>query len=174
MLFSKLIRASREGDGAAFSELCKKYSPLIESMTDKYYRMTEGVSDREDLRQEASVAFFRAVTTFDLSQSEVSFGLYAKICIRNKLVSVVRTLRRQPSKKSLSEVQTGKTFAPSIDRDELMLYAKTVLSSREMKVLVLYLDSKSYKEIADLLSITEKSVDNALFRAKSKLKEYFN
>ena len=46
------------------------------------------------------------------------------------------------------------------------------LSSFETKVLVLYLQGRSYFEIAHVLDKPEKSIDNALQRIKRKLLKY--
>ena len=45
------------------------------------------------------------------------------------------------------------------------------LSSYEKSVLMLYLNGHSYREIGLALNKSEKSVDNALYRIKSKLKK---
>ena len=46
----------------------------------------------------------------------------------------------------------------------------SVLSPLEAKVFGLYLDGRSYREIAEMLGIPEKSADNAVFRIRKKLK----
>ena len=46
---------------------------------------------------------------------------------------------------------------------------KDRLSEYEIKVLRLYLDGYTYKQIAAMLSSAAKSVDNAVFRIKKKL-----
>ena len=47
---------------------------------------------------------------------------------------------------------------------------KAVLSGLEWDVFRLYVQRKSYLEIAEALGRTEKSVDNAIYRIKNKLK----
>lgn len=47
-----------------------------------------------------------------------------------------------------------------------------VLSDLERKVLVLYLEGRSYQEISDELNRHVKSIDNALQRVKRKLERY--
>ena len=47
-----------------------------------------------------------------------------------------------------------------------------VLSDLEWKVLELYLQGKSYQEIAEILGRRSKSIDNALQRVKTKLEMY--
>lgn len=176
-MFSDLITAAKDGDQAAFAELCESYKPLISSMTDRYTNaVSEGYTvEKDDLRQEATVAFYCAVMTFDTSQSEVSFGLYAKICIRNKMVSLLRKLRKRSAPKVVNKSvdKAEKFFGISFDRDELLALSEKVLSPRERRVLMLYADGRSYKEISAETGMAEKSVDNALFRAKAKLKKHY-
>ena len=47
--------------------------------------------------------------------------------------------------------------------------AKKILSKKEYSVLMLYIEGYSYREISRVLKTGEKSVDNALLRAKKKL-----
>ena len=83
-----LITRSRDGDENAFSDLTLQYRPLIESMSHRFLKKNddEPVS-MDDVMQEATLAFYSAVCSYDVD-SQVTFGLYAKICIRNRLVSV--------------------------------------------------------------------------------------
>ena len=175
-LFKELIKSARTGNGTAFAELSDIYKPLIETMTEKYAKsIGGGGADRDDIRQEASVAFYKAVRSFDLDQNEVSFGLYAKICIRNRLVSLLRSskskgraVHEQESEKSPKQRQT------LIDREELEILSRRLLSRREREIFLMYADGKRYSEIAEALGIAEKSVDNALFRAKKKLRSHYS
>ncbi len=171
------ILAAKGGDEAAFSELCKRYSPLIDSMTDKYSRMADSLAEsREDLRQEASVAFYRALMSFDTEQDRVSFGLYAKICIRNCMVSLLRKhhagkkQKTAGSEEMASPAETGAT----LDREELVALTDRLLTVYEKTVFFLYIDGKSYRDIAISLGVSVKSVDNALFRAKTKLRHGYH
>ncbi len=176
-MFSELIIAAKNGDEGAFSELCEKYKPLIENMTDRYItRLNAIIQDKDDLRQEATVAFYRAVTTYDMSQDKVSFGLYAKICIKNRMVTLIRRANKKSSPKTVaSSEKEGKRIGDRVfDFGELLAVSERVLSKREMSVFSLYVGGKTYKEISELLNASEKSVDNALFRAKSKIKRYYS
>jgi RNA polymerase sporulation-specific sigma factor len=47
-----------------------------------------------------------------------------------------------------------------------------LLSDLETEVLQLYMDGKSYQEIADMLGRHVKSIDNALQRIKRKLEQH--
>ena len=172
----EILIASKNGDGTAFAELTQAYKPLIDSMTDKYFGSTEGFgAEREDLRQEASLAFYRAVMTYDTECQGVTFGLYAKICIRNRLVSLVRSYKRRAKaemkKASESKSSDTKQKDQLLDFEELRVISSDLLSKKEEAVFFMYADGKSYKDIAASLGITVKSVDNCLLRAKRKLRQ---
>lgn len=51
---------------------------------------------------------------------------------------------------------------------------REILSELEWKVVMCYLDGKSYQEIAGDVSRNVKAVDNALQRAKRKLERYLD
>jgi len=172
----ELILSARRGNDTAFAELCKRYAPLIDSMTDKYQASSEAPGEgREDLRQEAAVSFYRAVMTYDLEQDRVTFGLYAKICIRNRMISLLRKnqaeKKRKPKRK---EPLPGGGTVSGISREELHALADRFLTAYEKTAFFLYIDGKSYRDIAVSLGVSVKSVDNALFRAKTKLRSVYS
>ena len=91
-----LIRSAQAGDQDSFEALLNQYAPLIDSMVYRHGE-AQGLSaqDCEDLRQEAVLAFYRALMRYDVTQTEVQFGLFAKLCIKNALYSHLRKLRHQ-------------------------------------------------------------------------------
>lgn len=54
--------------------------------------------------------------------------------------------------------------------NEINKIIDTMLSPLEKTVIEMYLDGKNYREIAKIIKKEEKSVDNALNRAKNKLR----
>ncbi|MBO7342170.1 MAG: hypothetical protein J6U87_05770, partial [Clostridia bacterium] len=74
-------------------QLLSFYEPLVEAEVARY---AVGLShaDREDLHRAALVSLYRAALKFDASQQAVEFGLFAKTCITNALISELRVLRR--------------------------------------------------------------------------------
>ena len=90
-----LIVAVRNGDQVAFAALLERYKPLIDAAVAKFSSDEAFSLYREDLKQEASLVFYNSILAYDLEQNEVEFGLFAKICIHNALVSVLRSLKRR-------------------------------------------------------------------------------
>ncbi len=172
----EIILAAKKGDQLAFAELNSAYAPLIDSMTDQFCGTGEKKkSDREDLRQEASVAFYRALMSYDADQTEVSFGLYAKICIRNHLISLLRKQRSLKKRRSFEEKKEipPPDLSAAPDRKTLLASADALLTEFEKTVFLLYIEGKSYREMAFSLGVSVKSVDNALLRAKRKLRREY-
>ena len=172
----ELILAVRDGDDCAFRCLCDQYKNLLESMSRKYSAMCQGeCGTYDDFLQEAKMAFYNSVVKYDVAQG-VGFGAFAKVCVRNKLVSCVR---KQNSKKRFkgnggAALDSGWSPQDTVVRRELgekLIYAaEKSLSKYERRVLSLYLEGKRIKEIAYILCKDEKSVNNAIYRIRLKLK----
>ena len=94
----ELLRLVREGREDAFDTLAREYRKLIESTARRAVRSVaesgfpEGELTLDDLRQEARLAFYRAAMSYDADGvgKEVTFGLYAKVCMRNAMISELR------------------------------------------------------------------------------------
>lgn len=169
-----LITLVRSGDEGAFADLTVQYKPLIESMAKTYYGKYVGeLYSEEDFIQEATMAFYSAVRTYK-DGNDVTFGLYAKICIRNRLVSQLRTGAKRSKKRVGSDKGYTEPSYRLLEKENLKQFEqkiKDALSEFEWLVFCLYIQKKSYAEIAEEVGKTEKSVDNAIYRIKKKLKE---
>ncbi len=176
----KLISAVRGGDQAAFVELLDQYKPLIDSSVSKFASDEAFVLYRDDLRQEASVVFYNSILAYDLEQTEVEFGLYAKICIYNALVSQLRSLKKKEAEPidqipdSLLAVDvTDDPSARILEQERIKaIYSviRSTLSDFEYKVWQLYVSGHSAANIANQLGIEQKSVANAVYRIRKKLR----
>ncbi len=80
---SELISLVKNGDQQAFSQMLEKYKPLLISLVSKFESDDFTKSLFEDLLQEATLVFYNAILNYDQTQTEVEFGLYARICVSN-------------------------------------------------------------------------------------------
>ena len=179
------IRQIRLGDQAAFLALSEQYEPLLDRMSVRYASLSGEMSDEEktkDFRQEAEVALYKAAMTFDLEQEKVTFGLYAKICIRNALISALRSERGEmrfgkgKPAEGTDERLTSENGDPQetvLGREkkrELMARAAEDLSPYEYRVFLGRSEGKKVPEIARETGRSVRSVHNALYRLRSKLR----
>lgn len=174
---AELLFAIQNGDDSAFEKLCEQYNALLLSMAKKYYEICRiNGAEQDELLQEAKYALYKASCAFNLDNGNVTFGNYAKTCIRNRLVSLVRKYK---SKKRSSNVvaplhdSIGEQARSSWNElgDKLMAQADKKLSDFEKKVFSMYLAGMKGKEISRRLKKEERSVNNAIYRVKVKLKD---
>jgi len=173
-----MIKQAQSGNEDAFSQLLLQYKPLIQAVVSGFSSQGAVEADREDLLQEATVALYRAVKHFEIDQGEVEFGLYAKICINNALVSYMRRLKRQSLLPSDIEedVESRNVENPIEDvlaqerLDSLYRRIRCCLSPLENRIWQWYVAGKTAKEIAKLIGKDTKSVTNAIYRIRKKLR----
>ena len=175
-----LILAVRNGDDAAFDTLLRRYKPLIDASVARFYSDEEFALYSEDLKQEASLVFYNSILAYDLDQNEVEFGLFAKICIYNALVSVLRSLKRR-SAEPLAEIPESLLTVQDFDDpssrmlererlESLYTVIRKNLSDLEYKVWQYYMSGLSAAQIAKRLGTDTKSVNNAIYRIRRKLR----
>jgi len=81
-----LIKQIQAGNDEAFEHLLHRYKVLIDKIVRKYYLLGY---ESEDFFQVASLAFYRAILTYD-NEENATFYTYALSCVRNRLVSLCR------------------------------------------------------------------------------------
>lgn len=163
----------------AFSELCEQYQPLVDRMVRRF--SLSPYTDKHELEEEARIALFCAATEYQENR-HTTFGLYAGVCIRNRLISCVRRQKKTATERNANETYVSVSRGSGMDpgeqvasRDafrENMVGFLCSLTDYERKVFDLYIRGSSYREIAEKLQVPEKSVDNAVYRIRVKLKTY--
>lgn len=176
----QLLLAVREGDQGAFARLYERYLPLIGRLVAQFSANLACEEDTEDLRQEAALALYQAALAYRLDQNEVAFGLFAKICITNRMIDKLRVLDRYSKNEVFSEDDGTADPSTAADPAALLLDAEAVrslnalidghLSAYERRIFKLYLSGYSAREIASVTAREEKSVTNAIYRIRRKLK----
>ena len=181
-LLTALLRSYRNGEENAFGRLAQYYMPLIDSMVARCYEGLSPYYERDDVLQFALIALSKAALTYNLEQNKVTFGLYAKICIGNALVSKMRSAKRShievfPIERIFNMADPEDVSRSIVELESLEKLSELMagtLSCFENEVFGLYVTGYSSSEIAKKLNKTEKSVDNAIFRARKKLKSVLN
>ena len=174
---SELIVACRERDDAAFAELVRRYTPMMRKVASGF---SEGVASEDELFAEACVALHSAAMRYDTEQSGVTFGLYARVCVHNRLVDLCRSTSAVANVLELDgdQVEDDSAIETRIIRREavqtLMTGARELLSEYEYQVLLLHIQGYKTAMIAKMLSRTAKSVDNAKSRIFRRLRDEYS
>lgn len=153
----------------------QKWLPLVRSRANAFRE--KGV-ESDDLVQEGLIGLLSAIRSYDESRG-ASFETFAYICITNRMKSAISLAKKRTDTVSLDESQESPDV--KADPQEIVLSddaaekwfenAVKKLSALEEKVLKLYLSGYSYRQIAAAVDASEKTVDNALCRAKNKLRD---
>jgi len=168
--------------------LLYKYRPLIINLAKKFIPYCQGGVDLNDLIQEGMLGLNEAINSFR-DDKETNFGTYARLCIRRKMVSIVKSTRAQKNmilNESISiededanlfdRFLIDNSFEPSTMVEEndfqqhLIKKLNEKLTDYESQVFELKKDGFNYKEIADILEKDPKAIDNTIQRIKNKLK----
>lgn len=180
-------------DDSAMYYLISKYRNFVRAKARSYFLVG---ADREDIIQEGMIGLYKAVRDFR-PDKQASFRAFAELCVTRQIITAIKTATRQKhiplnsyvslnkpiydedSDRTLLDVISGiKVTDPEemvISREEFIdVEGKMleILSDLEWKVLMYYLDGKSYQEISLYLHRHIKSIDNALQRVKRKLEKY--
>ncbi|MGN0647626.1 MAG: RNA polymerase sigma factor [Oscillospiraceae bacterium] len=169
----------------AFEVLMLRYVRLIYHIAEG---MTSNPQDAEDYAAEGLLGLLNAAYRF-CPEKDASFRTYALVCIRNRIRNIhEKTLRESHGGTEASSVSidgmddaSGELLRDPEGTPETVFLQKErvtalyremarVLSKREMEIFSLYVDSFSYADIAGRLQISVKSVDNAIQRARRKLR----
>ena len=174
----ELVLQARQGDEDAFLQICHQYKNLLDSLSRRYSDMCPAeYGSLDDFSQEARVALYNAVNRYDAVGQRVTFGAFAKTCIRNRLVSYVRKLSSKKRKKGEGDAGVAHSWSvqDTVVRRELgeklISVAEGTLSKYENRVFLLSLEGRGPKEISQLIGKSEKSVNNTLYRIRLKLKK---
>ena len=172
-----LLLRVRKGDDEAFSLLAQYYVGMTEGLV-RAFTDAAHEADGGELAQEARLALYRAACNYENSPA-VTFGLYARICVRNALISY-RRRRAIPAGVSLCSIDSlllpdeREPVGSLVEAERLAELTEAIgkiLSAYEMRVLALLIEGEKNAKIARMVGKSEKSVANAVFRIQSKLRK---
>lgn len=186
----ELIQKLREGDERIMDYILEKYKPLVLRKANAMFLIG---GDTDDLIQEGMIGLFKAIRDYR-SDREASFFHFAELCINRQLYSAVEASNRKkhvPLNTYVSfysqTTEEGKSLAETLltdqmdDPEQLVIEQENFtafweqlreqLSALERQVLDAYLEGKNYRQIAEELGKSPKTIDNALLRIKGKIRQ---
>jgi len=185
----ELLPLAKAGSEQAFETILRRYEWLVRARARSFF--LQG-ADYEDLIQEGMIGLFKAVR--DFRDDGAAFRGFADLCITRQIITAVKTASRQkhvPLNSAFSleasrydgdgDRTVGDTVSDrAIPFDAALLQTAEVraimtvlrqrLSGFEFSALTLWIEGRSYEEIAQRLGKHTKSVDNGLWRVKCKIR----
>ena len=180
----ELIFRLRNGEKEIEDFLLDKYKDLVRKKARARFLIG---GDTDDLIQEGMIGLFKAIRDFR-DDREASFRTFAGLCIDRQMANAIEGSNRQKHQMlntavSLTKEQeeNGKDLGWAVSPEELLIDRENMeammeeiarsLSAMENKVLNLYLEGNSYASIAEKLGKNPKSVENALRRIRTKIRQ---
>ena len=176
----ELIGLLRAGNRDVEDYLMNKYKNLVKNKARQLY-LAGG--DRDDLLQEGMWGLFKAIREYRPDR-EASFFTFAELCITRQMYSAIAAsqakknsiLNESLSLSDIHEMTGSYEEGPEVvmlereNEKELQRRIRAKLSTLEGQVLDGYLSGMDYREIAEELGKPPKSIDNALQRIKTKIR----
>lgn len=166
-------------DKAAFLELIQDNKGILYKISVSYCR---NASDREDLIQEMVYQLWKSADRFEPNFKfstwmyrialNVAISFYRKANAGGVRVELAAHLESGFSDPMFADGPDGPD-GPLADRIEVLQQFIASLGELDKALMILYLEERSYKEIAEVLGLTETNVATKLSRIKARLKQQF-
>ncbi len=161
-----------KGDKQEFVELLDTHRKLVFKVANLYCRLQQ---DRDDLAQEIVSQLWRSYASYDPARN---FSTWMYRIALNVAISQLRARKRNRvvmldlQLHDLSE-QSATTSERQACIDELHRFIDQ-LEPLNRALMLLYLEERSYGEIAEILGITETNVATKISRLKARLAKQIN
>lgn len=190
-----LIREEKDEDSKKY--LLEKYEELVHKRAKAMYMLG---GDEQDILQEGRIGLLKAIRDFDFGR-DASFFTFADLCISRQIFTAIQSSNRkkhEPLNRYISLYEGGNTQEDatggqmnlmermakqpgSMDPESIVIdqenveqieqILESILSDFEKQVIDLMKTDLNYVEIANVLSVPQKSIDNAIQRIRAKMRE---
>jgi len=187
----ELVALYHQGEQAAVDALLHRYRTFTRLKARSYFLVG---ADKDDIIQEGMIGLYKAIRDY-VPDRQASFRAFAELCITRQIITAVKTATRQKHVPLNTYVSLSKPIGGEEDSDwslqdvleniqvpdpadlvishdelrSMKIAFAEILSDFEAEVLHMYVEGKSYQEIAERLDRHVKSIDNAIQRIKRKV-----
>lgn len=164
-----LVRESLSGNARAFDALVRKYEKPIFNLA---LRMTKDRDDAADVAQSVFVKAYQKLDSFD--ETHEFFSWIYRIAINESINFKKRTKRLDEYESGVSAVLSPTQEAAhgaDVLRDEIVGAIETLTMDYQIVIVLRHFHDFSYEEMAEVLSVPEKTIKSRLFTARQQLKE---
>jgi len=154
-----------------FINILKDHKRLLYKVIYLYCR---DMDDRKDLEQEIILQLWKSLKNYN-QEFKLSTWIYKialNVAISYYRRDVKRKEKNKPYDETIFQIAAEEDYSHDIVNKRNFLY-KFInrLGELNKAIIILYLDEKSYKEISEIIGLTETNVATKINRIKTKLKE---
>lgn len=153
-----------------FLEILSNYQGILYKVSLVYFKNEH---DREDNLQEIIYQLWKS---FPILKNHNSIGSWIYAVSINTSLSRVKKVTRIEYREAVPDIPDRSDLFDKISKNEylqLLLNAIYNLEDIDKSIMLLYLEEKSYDEIADIIGISKSNVGVRINRAKETLKQNF-
>ena len=147
-----------------FTELLYQNQGIVHKICSLYFINRV---EKDDYKQELIIQLWKAFPSFN-NQSKFSTWMY-RVCL-NAAIDILRKEKAQPQFVKFDNHSFGTIFEPNNETNEnqeKLYQAINELSDIDKAIITLYLDEFSYKEISEIIGISESNTGIKINRIKS-------
>ena len=160
-----LAREERERLEGVFLDMARDYSALITRLC---YHYTTPRTPLEDLRQDCLINLWRGLRNY---RGECGMATWVYRVVINTCITSFRSAGRQPEFIALeNHKETAEEEEPISENMELLHAFISGLPLLDRGVMMMWLDGRTYDEIAEATGLTRNNVAVKLHRIKEKIK----
>jgi RNA polymerase sigma-70 factor, ECF subfamily len=151
-----------------FLEMLSSYQGILHKVSLVYFK---NKSDREDNLQEIIYQLWKSYPSI---RKHKSIGSWIYAVSINTSISRVKNVARIEFRETVPEILDRSDLIDNISKKDslqLLLNAIYNLDEVDKSIMLLYLEEKSYDEIADIIGISKSNVGVRINRAKETLKQ---
>lgn len=153
-----------------FLEILSNYQGILHKVNLVYFK---NKAEREDNLQEILYQLWKSYPSLK-SHSSIGSWIYA-VSI-NTSIARIKKVSRVEYRETIPELPDKSNFIDEMSKNEslqLLLEAIYNLDELDKSIMLLYLEEKSYDEIAEIIGISKSNVGVRINRAKELLKQTF-
>jgi RNA polymerase sigma-70 factor (ECF subfamily) len=164
----KLVHDCLNGSKQAFEQVVDKYQKMIFNMV---YRMIHNLDDAEDITQGIFIKVFENLNSFNPKYK--FFSWMYRIAINESLNHINRMKPFDPLSENLVALEKtpDKTYNGVEISEKIQQALMQIDPDYRMLIILKHFQDCSYKEIAVISNIPEKTIKSRLFTARQLLKE---
>jgi len=151
-----------------FLEILSNYQGILHKVNLIYFKSK---SDRDDNLQEIIYQLWKSYPTL---KNKDSIGSWIYAVSINTSISRIKKESRMEYREKISDLPDSTDIVDTISANEslrMLLRAIYNLDEVDKSIMLLYLEERSYEEIADIIGISKSNVGVRISRAKELLKQ---